>query len=330
MIYSKTPLRLSLFGGGTDLNSYYKKNNYGCVLSFALDKYIYVFIKKQPGLFYEKYRLNYSKTEIVNHIKDIKHDIIRSCLKYMNIKETLYISTISDVPASTGLGSSSAFCVGLLNALHKYKKISISKSELAYKASQIEIKILKKPIGIQDYYPAVYGGLRYYKFKDNNQIEISKNLISNRQFSILSKSILVFWSGVTRSADKILKKQNLKSKTNKLILDELKSLTNEVSYMFYNKRLKVKVLGEKMDEAWKLKKRLSSGITNKLINIAYNTAKKNGAYGGKILGAGGGGFLLLIADNSCHKEIEKEMNKIDFKKFSFSISFKGSISKKID
>ena len=330
MIYSKTPLRLSLFGGGTDLKSYYKKNNYGCVLSFSLDKYIYVFIKKQPGLFYEKYRLNYSKTEIVNHIKDIKHDIIRSCLKYMNVKETLYISTISDVPASTGLGSSSAFCVGLLNALHKYKNIRVSKSELAYKASQIEIKILKKPIGIQDYYPAVYGGLRYYKFIDNDQIEISKNLISNRQFSIFSKSILVFWSGVTRSADKILNKQNLKSKTNKLMLDELKSLTNEVSYMFYNKRLKIKLLGEKMDEAWKLKKRLSTGITNKLINIAYNNAKKNGAYGGKILGAGGGGFLLLIADNSCHKKIEKEMNKINFKKFSFSISFKGSVSKKID
>ena len=191
MIISKTPLRISFFGGGTDLPTFYKNSNYGAVVSSSINQYLYVTIKKQNKLF-DEYRLNYSITELVKDIDKVKNPIIRECIKFMNIDDYLYISTIADAPSETGLGSSSSFCVGLLNVLYKFKGISVSIEKLAEEASHIEINKLNLSLGKQDHYIAAYGGLNYIKFFDNEKVEIEKMDLYGRIFSKLKKSFLIY------------------------------------------------------------------------------------------------------------------------------------------
>jgi len=212
MIISKTPLRISFAGGGTDLRSYYKHNNYGAVLSTSIDSYIYVSVKKQTSLFNEKYRLNYSETELVRNLDEIKNPIIRECIRFLNINDSLYISTIGDVPASTGLGSSSTFCVGLLNALYKFKGEVASAGRLAEEAAHIECDILKRPMGKQDHYAAAYGGINYIRFYDNETVTIRPMNISQNNLKNFSESIVVFWTGLTRASESVLKDFNKNKK----------------------------------------------------------------------------------------------------------------------
>ena len=309
MIISKTPLRISFAGGGTDLRSYYKHNNYGAVLSTSIDKYLYVVIKKQNELFQEKFRLNYSETEITNNISEIKNPIIREALNFLKIDDQLYISTISDIPASTGLGSSSTFCVGLLNALYKFKGETVSVGRLAEEAAYIECDILKRPMGKQDHYAAAYGGLNYIRFYDDESVTVrSLNLSKNNLFRFLS-SVLIFWTNIKRPSESILKEQDDKNKLNFNILNQMREQALFFSKKLIEPNISIEAIGGLLNHGWELKKQLASNITNKYINTWYEIAIKNGAYGGKISGAGGGGFFTFIADESKHDKIIQQMSK---------------------
>lgn len=326
MIITQTPLRISLMGGGTDFENYFIHNGFGCVLSLAINKYIYVSIKQHSELFQEKFRLNYSKTELTSNAATIKNEIIRETLKFLNIDQKLYISTIADVPMMTGLGSSSSFCVGLLKALYSMKKIDVSPAQLAYEASFIETKLVKSPIGIQDHYPAVYGGVSMYIFKKMNKIEIKPINLNNQNLKTLNDGMLVFWTGMQRSASKILIHQKKKVKALSPDLDKLKELTLELYETLNEKKINLKKIGELIDYSWQIKKKFTNKISNTLIDSAYFQAKKNGAYGCKILGAGGGGFLLVIAEKKYHKKIIDKLSLSGLNHQKFRVVFTGSLS----
>ncbi len=325
MIITRTPLRVSLIGGGTDIPSFYKYNDYGEVISTSINKYVYVIVKKQDPLYFEKYRLNYSETEIVNEVKKIKNPIIKACIEYLKIKDNLYIGTIADVPSSTGLGSSSSFCVGLLNALYAYKGIKISKKELAKQAFHIEVNILKKPIGKQDHYASAFGGINYIKFKSNENVIIKKINKNKNNYRNLFKSISFYWSGKMRSADNVLQDQNKNKMKNKNKLTIIRNMTKQFNDLLLTKKLNLNEIGNLIDNSWKLKRELSAKISNKKIDQIYNIAKINGAFGGKILGAGGGGFLMIISPPHKINIIKKSIEKFKFEKIDFKMENTGSI-----
>ena len=324
MIISKTPLRISFAGGGTDLRSYYKHNKYGAVISTSIDKYLYVVIKRQNELFKEKFRLNYSETEITNNVNDIKNPIIREVLKFLNINDQLYISTISDIPASTGLGSSSTFCVGLLNALYKFKGETISVGRLAEEAAHIECDILSRPMGKQDHYAAAYGGLNYIRFYDDESVTIRPIGLSKNNLEIFLSSILIFWTNITRPSESILKEQDDKNKKNVDTLNLMKNQALDFSKKLNTSIISIKEIGEMLNEGWELKKTLASNISNAEINNWYQTAISNGAYGGKISGAGGGGFFTFIADPSKHEIITKKMLSLGINRYVCGFDSNGT------
>jgi D-glycero-alpha-D-manno-heptose-7-phosphate kinase len=326
MIISKTPLRISFAGGGTDLRSYYKYNKYGAVLSTSIDKYLYVVIKKQNELFKEKFRLNYSETEITNNVNEIKNPIIREALKYLNIDDQLYISTISDIPASTGLGSSSTFCVGLLNALYKFKGESVSVGRLAEEAAHIECDILKRPMGKQDHYAAAYGGINYIRFYDDESVTIRPVGLSKTNLESFLSSILIFWTSIKRPSESILKEQDEKNGKNFDTLSLMKNQALELSKILKSSSLSIKEIGEMLNEGWELKKTLASNISNSNINEWYQTAISNGAYGGKISGAGGGGFFTFIADLSKHEAIIKQMASLGINRYVCGFDSNGTVT----
>ena len=324
MIITKTPLRMSLIGGGTDLPSYFKKNKYGLVVSTAIDKYIYVSIKKTSSLFDEKFRLNYSVTELVDDIDKIKNPIIKECLKYLEIDDSLYISTIADVPAASGLGSSSAFCVGLLNGLYNLKGITADKNKLAEEASYIEIELLKRSIGKQDHYATAFGGLRSYKFIDDGSTEISDLNINNNNRKLLFNSIISFWTGITRLSESTLKEQNSRYIENLKNLNTMRELAEKMIMLLEDKSFDIKQIGELVHLSWILKKTFASNISNNMIDEAYQKCLDNGAFGGKISGAGNGGFLNIIAHNSQFNKIKNLLSHLSLYQFKFNIDEDGT------
>ena len=316
MIITKTPLRISFFGGGTDLSSFYKDSVYGSVVSSTINKYLYVTIKKQNTIFDEKYRLNYSITELVKDIDEIKNPVIRECLKFMGIDDYLYISTIADVHSQTGLGSSSALCVGLLNALYKLKGLNARIEQLAEEASHIEINQLNLSLGKQDHYSAAFGGLNYIKFYDNEKVEVKKVNLNSKLFEKFKKSILIFWTGIQRSAEPILKEQSRNSNLNINKLLQLRDYSDEFyNLLIENSDISLKYLGELFNKSWSIKKSLASSITSDQINKLYDIAITERAYGGKICGAGGGGFLMIIAEPKYHLNIINKFKELNINKY---------------
>jgi len=323
IIITKTPLRISFVGGGTDIPSFYENNKYGSVISSTINKYLYVIVKKQNKLFDEKFRLNYSITEQVKNIKKIKNPIIKACIQHLKINEPLFIGTISDIPASSGMGSSSTFCVGLLKALYELKNIKKNKKMIAEEAAHIEINILKRNNGKQDHFAASYGGFNRFNFYNNKAI-VKKFKLSKINLEKLTDNSLLMWTGITRDASKILKDQNKQIVKNGNKLHELLKLVNELEIIFYNKKINIKKIGNILNKNWALKKNFATSITNKKIDKAYKKSIKNGAYGGKILGAGGGGFLYLIAPKNKHNEIIKSLRIYNFTQLNFVFNDKGS------
>lgn len=324
MIISKTPLRISLAGGGTDIPSFYKNNSYGCVLNSAINKYIYVSVKSHSNLYLEKIRLNYSETEIVNKIEKIKNPIIRACLKHLKIDENIYISTVADAPGSSGLGSSSSFCVGLLNALYAFKGQHVNRNRLAKEAANIEMEVLKRPIGKQDHYAAAFGGINLFKFHADDSVTIRPIDENNPHTKLIFNSLLTFFTNQSRDASKILSDQKKRSNLN---IDNLLLIRNQAEYLYgliYNRKLDKKNLGNILDQGWQIKKNLSSKISNKFIDDIYKLAKKSGAYGGKLSGAGGGGFLSFIVKNSHKKDFIKSLRKKKLKYFPINIDSSGT------
>lgn len=308
MIITRTPLRISLAGGGTDIKSYYKLEP-GKVINMAIDKYLYVVVKKQLGVVEYKYRINWSTVEFCNKISQIKHPIVREALKYFKIDFPIEITTFSDVPANTGLGSSSAFTVGLVYALSSFLGLKTSKYNIASTAAKIEINLVKRSIGKQDHFCSSYGGINIFSFLENEVVNVEPVIYENKTLRKLESLFMLYYIGDKRSASYILKKQNKNIKKNVPVLNSIKSQVNEIKKIIQNGK-KLNKIGEILYQGWNLKKQLSNKVSSKRINLIYNAAMKYGAIGGKVLGAGGGGFLLLFVPKNKQKYLRNRFNKL--------------------
>lgn len=316
MIVSRAPFRMSLAGGATDIKSFYEKD-YGSVVSLTIDKYFYIILHKS---FSDNYILHYSKTEITDELDKIKNPIFRECIRKVGIKDKLEITSIADVPNGTGLGSSSSLTCALLKALYKYKGVDVDNFEIASLACEIEIDILGSPIGKQDQFAAALGGFNYYIFKSNGDVNVKKIKLSKNELNKLNDNLILLWTGLTRSANKILSKQN---QNKDLIYDNLLRIRKYSDDLYKNLKAgkSINLIGNTLYKVWEEKVKLSNSISNEVINNEYKKAIKNGAKGGKILGAGGGGFLLLYADKKSQKKIIKDAS---FDEFKFNLTFKGT------
>src|SRR5258708_1269917 len=315
MIISRTPLRISFVGGGSDISSFYQHTP-GAVVSTAINKYIYIFVDEQ---FDGRILVNYSKTEIVTKVSDIENNLVREALKLTGIKSGIHISGIADVPTEgTGMGSSSSYIVGLLNALYAFQGKNVNAERLAKEACKIEIDILKKPIGKQDQYIAAYGGMQYIKFNSDGSVYVDPIIFNSETKKILEKSLLLFYTVITISEDPILLKQTddmASKKTKRDIMSEMVTLADKMRKSL--NRNNIDVFGEMLHENWLLKKQMTDGVSNTQIDTWYKTALKNGAVGGKLLGAGGGGFLLFYAPEEKHKKIIDSLPELIYREFTF-------------
>lgn len=316
MIIVQSPLRISFFGGGTDFPDYYLQEE-GCVLSTAIDKYIFVVIKQRYD---DKLRIGYTRTEMVDQVDEIQHELIREALKLTGIKKGVEITTMGDIPAGSGLGSSSAVTVGALHAMYTFLNENVPASRLAREACEIEIERLKKPIGVQDQYISAFGGLRLIEFKRDGSIHVHPVVLEPALKRRLNESLLIFFTGVTRQADSILSEQQQNIQQRLTILREMKDMAKTAHQELL--RGNVDVLGNLLHESWLLKKQLASGISNGMIEEAYQAARSAGALGGKIAGAGGGGFLLLYCPYEKREAVRKALSNM--KELPFQLEPDGS------
>jgi len=319
MIITRTPFRISFVGGGSDLRSFYEQHP-GAVLSTSINKYMYISSHK----FFEedKIRVKYSQTETVLGTKELQHPILRTVLDEYNVKGGLEFSSIADVPAGTGLGSSSSFTVCLLHNLNVLFHRSFSKEQLAGEACRVEIDLLKEPIGKQDQYAAAVGGLNVIGFQSDGKVTIDPVKIKEAACHQLQKNLLMFYTGDQRSASAILSEQN-KNNTKEEKFNTIKQMVElvyETKSALEHDRLDD--FGKILHENWLLKKTLASGITNRVIDEAYETALKNGAMGGKLLGAGGGGFLLFYCPPTQQEKLIASLKS--FRKFDFKFDREGT------
>lgn len=294
MIITRTPFRVSLAGGGSDLREFYSRNGYGAVVSAAINKYMYIAIHPY---FHDKIRIKYSKTEDVGNVEEVQHPIVRECLKKVRIERGVEIASFADVPAGTGLGSSSSFTVGLLNALYAYTGKVVSKERLAQEACEIEIDMLGEPIGKQDQYAAAYGNINYIKFNKDETVDTSPMLLTESARKRLENSLCLYHIGGERKSGDILQEQkyNISIDAKFQNLKKMVVLADELKDALHNE--KIDVVGDTLHKGWLYKKDLASGISNGDIDSLYAEALRNGAVGGKLLGAGGTGFLLIFSEN---------------------------------
>tara|TARA_B100000212_G_C27369483_1_gene531943 strand:+ start:1137 stop:2129 length:993 start_codon:yes stop_codon:yes gene_type:complete len=324
MIISKTPLRISFAGGGTDLPSFYRNNDYGAVFSSSIDKYIYVTVKDHCGLYPERIRLNYSETEQVNSIEEIENPIIRECLKFLELDERLYISTVADAPGSSGLGSSSSFCVGLLHALYEYKGERVNRARLAEEAAHIEIDVLGRTIGRQDQYAAAFGGLNYIKFENSDSTTITPVHNNRQAVETIFENMLTFWTGIQRASHDILSEQDKRSANNVNSLTHMRDQAGLLLELANSGELTPEKLGNTLHNGWLLKQDLAPSITNKQISAAYEAAISAGALGGKLSGAGGGGFLNLVVIEDRKEAVKDIMSSMSLTHFPIRHDTQGT------
>jgi len=295
LVITRTPLRVSFAGGGTDLADFYNCEH-GAVFSTAIDKYIYVTVKRHGSVFNEAVRINYSKSEQVNEIDEVENDIARECLRFLEVKPPIYVSTVADLPASTGLGGSSSFAVGLLNALHAFRGERVSAGQLAEEACHIEIDVLKQPIGKQDQYAAAFGGLNFFCFKPGGSVTVEPHRVANGGLKDLFDNILMFWTGHQRDAGSVLSEQKANTALKMESLIKMRDHAYDLQALTSNGHFDPEQFGRVLHESWQLKRQLASTITTGQIDHWYETALNAGATGGKLCGAGGGGFLLFIVN----------------------------------
>jgi len=320
MIFSRAPLRISLGGGGTDLPSYYQKKH-GFVIAAAIDKYIYISLGET---FNKKFLLKYSDYEEVTKINKIKHPLFRETLKYLGIKTPINISSHADIPSGSGLGSSGCFTVALIKSLCGLKNINISKKELAEHACKIEIEKLNEPVGKQDQYAATFGGIRSYKYLKNGDVIINRIKINNKRMKMFKNSLTIYYTGILRESYDILKTQDLKSKImNKEMISNL-DMVKEMGYDTKSilEKGNLNDYGYLLNEHWNIKKKRSSKMSSNYINRLYDYGLDNGAIGGKLIGAGGGGFLLFFSKNT--KRLDAAFKKINILKMNFNFDFEGA------
>ena len=298
MIISQTPFRVSFAGGGSDLPAFYRQE-FGAVLSLALDKHMYVTVSPR---FEPSTRVAYTRTEIVDHVKDLGHELVREALNMTGLGRHLEITTVGDVPAGAGLGSSSSLTVGVLLALYAYKGQIVSAKNMAEQACRIEIDVLGKPIGKQDQYAAAFGGMNYIRFNPEGSVDVEPVPATPETMQELSKRILLFYTEQQRSADDILKRQSEGTKDRMPVLRAMRDLAHEMR-LALGGGAGLDEFARLLHEGWKLKRSLGFGIALESADAWYEQARKLGAQGGKLLGAGGGGFLLLLAPTERHSMI---------------------------
>jgi D-glycero-alpha-D-manno-heptose-7-phosphate kinase len=298
-----TPQRISFVGGGTDLPSFYKEHE-GGVISSAIDQYVYVTVKRHSALFQEEYRLSYSKSEHASSLEDIENGIARECLRLVNVESPLYIATSADLPASSGLGSSSSFAVGLLHALHLLKGERVSPVQLAEEACDVEISRLGNPIGKQDQYAAAFGGLNHIVFKKSGRVEIDHMVLHNNLIDKIFENSLLVWSGIQRNASSILAKQNEKLGGQVERYKTLVENSQNCKELFLHPPQDfLRCFGDLLDMTWATKKGLEDSISTPTIDDIHAQIRSLGGYGGKLSGAGGGGFFYEIIPQELHHEV---------------------------
>jgi D-glycero-alpha-D-manno-heptose-7-phosphate kinase len=320
VIISQTPFRISFAGGGSDLPAYYLKHG-GAVVSTAIDKYVYVTVSRK---FDHALRVSYSRTEEVEHAAQLQHPIVREGMGMLGLRGGLEITSVADIPSrGTGLGSSSSFAVGLMHALHAIEGRHVSSARLADEACRIEIEKCGEPIGKQDQYAAAFGGLNYIQFHKEGSVQVDPIVLSPGSREKLNRNLLMFYTGITRSASEILANQS------KALADQGKKVEAMHQMVVYAGELRdalcagdFDAMGRILHENWLLKQSITEGITSGQINAWYKSALQAGAIGGKLLGAGGGGFLLLYAPPEKHDSIAASLPEL--RRLAFSFESRGS------
>lgn len=322
MIISKTPLRASLFGGGSDFKAYFENSvmGYGSVLSAGLNMHVYITVNKK---FDDKIRVVYNGNENVKSLDEVKHNIIREALRLVGIERGIEVIYMADIPMSSagiGLASSSALAVGVLNALHAFKGEFVTPKQLAREACFIEIEKLGQRIGIQDQYAVAHGGLNRYRFMNDGTVSVTPGIIDTKTRERLIGKLMLFYTGNTRDSRKILSEQSDSIESKRKSLDDLVATVDSVCEKLANGD--IDCVGSELDRTWMIKKQLAGGISNPDIDSMYDIARSNGAIGGKILGAGGGGFMLLYVPEEKQESVRKGLRQ--FREVDFNIDYQGS------
>jgi len=321
MIIVRSPVRISLGGGGTDLPSYYRQHT-GFVIAAAIDKYVYITLHET---FTRQLSVRYSKMEVVQSAEEVQHPIVRQALAMMDLQRpNLDIASMADVPAGTGLGSSGSFCTALLRALHAYKRVFISPQRLARKACEIEIDILEEPVGKQDPYIAACGGVTEFTFHCNDEVEVAPVALDADTLANLEENLLLFFTGTTRSASEILNDQDVKTRQGD---DQMISNLHFMKQLGYESKKAMESgaldeFAELMNVHWERKKARTEGMSNSRIDECYALARRNGALGGKLIGAGGGGFLMFYAKDK--ERLRAAMRCAGLEEMRFRFDFQGT------
>jgi D-glycero-alpha-D-manno-heptose-7-phosphate kinase len=319
MIITRTPFRISFVGGGSDMETFYSRFP-GAVLSTSINKFMY--ISSHRFFFPGQVRVKYSETETVNSIDELKHPLLREAMRKTGVTQGIEISSIADIPSGTGMGSSSSFTVGLLHCLYAVKRKYVTHEQLAREACEIEINILGEPIGKQDQYAAAYGGLNVIRFQPNGDVRVEPLYVKNETYLHLQKNLIMFYVGNQRKASDILteQKKNASQDEKFNVLKSMVGLVEDLKNCLYSEQLDD--FGKILHENWMLKQKLASQISNNYIDDIYNAGIKAGATGGKLLGAGGGGFMLFYCKESKRQKLIEALQPLE--KFDFAFDRDGS------
>jgi D-glycero-alpha-D-manno-heptose-7-phosphate kinase len=309
MIISRTPFRISLFGGGTDYPAWFKEHG-GAVIGTAIDKYCYISVRRLPPFFEHKSKIVYSRVELVKNISEIEHPAVRGVLSDMGIEDGLEIHHDADLPARSGLGSSSSFTVGLLNALRALDGTMISKRDLGREAIRIEQNVLKEDVGCQDQVWAAYGGFNRIDFHPDGGFTVAPFILPPARLAELSQSLMLFFTGFSRFATDFAQDQikNMNSRKNQLRM--IRSLVDSAADILLDPKTPLRELGELLHQSWQLKRELADSVSNSQIDEIYNAGREAGAIGGKLLGAGGGGFMVLLVDPERRQQVRERLKKL--------------------
>jgi D-glycero-alpha-D-manno-heptose-7-phosphate kinase len=321
MVISRTPFRVSLAGGGSDFREYYRHGG-GAVVSMAIDRYMYVTVNRR---FDDSLRVSYTRTEIVDRLDDLHHDIIREALRRTGVTRGVEVTTIADLPAGIGLGSSSTLTVGVLNALYAMQGVWKSPAELARQACEIEIDVLAHPIGKQDQYIAAFGGLQHVRFHADETVSVQPVVCPQATRDRLVRSLLLFFTGVVRNAGSVLteaKRRMASEAATRTAIDGIVAHAEAVQQSLASGRLRT--VGEILHASWELKKQMASNVSNPSLDALYSAARQNGAIGGKVAGAGGGGCLLLFAPPARQAGLRRMLVERGLKQVPFTLEPEGS------
>lgn len=322
MILSRAPLRITLGGGGTDLKSYYSKYG-GFLIAAGINRYCTILANKR---FYDSIRLSYSQMEVRDSVDEIEHRIFRESLRLIGIENRIELHSTADVPANSGLGSSSSFTVALLNALHTYQGDYVSRKELAEEACHVEIDILGEPIGKQDQYMAAFGGITCLTFDKDGTVLVEPLRLTDETLDQLESNLMFFFTGKERSASEILREQDEKSKKNDPAMDQNLHQVKDIGLKTreYLERGEVDMLGELLRTHWEIKKKRSQKMSDPFIDECYDVALKSGAVGGKLMGAGGGGFFMFYCKSDKKIKVSEALNKMGLRREKFNIDWEGA------